>query len=462
MTDLISEKGLPANIDAERAVLGSLLLDHQAHADALTLISPDDFSIEKHRRIFGAMLATDGAGGHIERLTLMSYLRDRGQLESVDGFSYLIELDEGLPQFPSIERYVEIVKEKAALRRIIIAAQDLQNRCLVAGENSAEIIAGAERALSEIGYRPDTATAELLNPGEVVERAGGLQKFLNPQQLAGVKTPWPRLTEMTCGYRRGELVVLAGNPSMGKSAAMLQVAMGIADSGRGALIVSLEMSRESLIRRMACLRARVDGERFRGGYLSQEERLRLARVVAEISKWPLWIAEHGISTVAGIRSALRKKRSQHDVFMVGIDYLQLMKAVGRFQNRNAEVSEITRALKLLAVDEDVNVHLLSQLSRDNMREKRPPALHDLRDSGSIEQDADAVAFVWRPEMLHRDRDDLRGMAELILAKQRNGPVGKIELIWLAGFTKFESRAEDRDEREPESRQPALAGMESDA
>jgi replicative DNA helicase len=297
--DLILDTGLPSNLDAEQAILGSLQLDHQPHADALTLLTAGDFSIEKHRRIFGAMVAIDRAGGRIDRITLLNHLRDCGQLESVGGISGLMALDEGLPQFLSIERYVEIVKEKAALRGIIFAAQDLQNRCLDAGENSAELIAGAERTLAEIGYRPDAATAELLNPGDVIEHAGGLQKFLDPIQLGGVKTPWTRLTEMTCGIRRGELIVLAGNPSMGKSAAMLQIAMGIAESGRGALIISLEMSRESLIRRAACMRARVDGAKFRSGYLSQEERLRLVRAVSEISKWPLWIAEHGISTVTG-------------------------------------------------------------------------------------------------------------------------------------------------------------------
>ncbi len=192
--------------------------------------------------------------------------------------------------------------------------------------------------------------------------------------------------------------------------------------------------------RLACYRAHVNGAKVRAGYLNQEERSRLRQAFHELSTWPLWIAEHGISTVGAIRAALRRKKTKRDVFMVVIDYLQLLQAIGRSQNRNAEVSEITRSLKLLAVDENVSVQLLSQLNRDNKKERRPPELQDLRESGSIEQDADAVAFVWRPEMMWRDRADLEGQAEIILAKQRNGPTGKVELTWLG--QSFANKAEE--------------------
>lgn len=451
MNDLLLERGLPAHLESERAILGSLALSHQAHAEALTLLSPDDFSIEKHRRIFGAMLAIDRAGGQIDRITLASELIDRGQLESVDGLTYLATLDSDLPQFLGIGHYVEIVKEKAALRRIIIAAQGLVNRCLGSEETSAEIIAGAEQALSEIGQAATSDTAAMLTPGEVIEASGGLQKFLSPQRGIGVETPWKRLSDMTGGFRRGELFVVAGNPSHGKSALALQIGAHCASLGHGTQIISLEMSRESLVERLACSRARVDSAKLRAGYLSHEERARLQKAVNGILDWPLWLGEHGVSTTVGIRSALRKQRVKSDVFMVVIDYLQIMNSLSRSQNRNAEISEMTRTLKLLAVDERVNVVLLSQLNRDNVKEKRPPALHDLRESGSIEQDANAVLFVWRPEMLpgNRERADLRGHAELLLAKQREGPVGKIDLIWIPSYTKFESRVEDANEPQSE-------------
>jgi replicative DNA helicase len=282
--------------------------------------------------------------------------------------------------------------------------------------------------------------ARRLNPGQVIEAAGGIDRFLNP--VIGAKTPWDIFTEMTGGYRRGELFVIGGNPSMGKSAAALQIAMRVAQDGLPVIYFSLEMSRESLVHRMICYRARVNSAKLRAGYLNQEERGRLRQAINDVSKWPLEIVEHGISTVSAIRAELRSARAQSDVFMVVIDYLQLLQTVGKQSNRNAEVAEITRQLKLMAVDDNVNIQLLSQLNRDNMKERRAPEPRDLRESGSIEQDADAVAFVWRPELLFRDREDLRGLAELILVKQRNGPVGKIELTWLGHITAFENRAEE--------------------
>ncbi len=443
MNDLL-EKGLPANLDAERFVLGALLLDHPHCAETLSQLDANDFSLEKHRRIFARMQELDVRGAVVDRVTVANELSNRSQLESVDGLTYLVSLDDGIPQFFHIEAYVRIVQEKAALRKIIFASQALMNRCLVADTDSAELIALADSTLAAIGYRPSEA-AEMLTPIEVIEKAGGLELFIHPLQGAGAKTPWPRLTEMTSGYRRGELVVIAGNPSMGKTAASLQVAMTAAEGGLergGVLIFSLEMSREALVTRMACCRGRVDSARLRAGYLNFEERSKLRRAINDFADWPLWIAEHGISTVSGIRAAVRKKKAKAAVFMVVIDYLQLLHGIGRAANRNAEVSEITRSLKLLAVEENINVQLLSQLNRDNLKEKRAPALHDLRESGSIEQDADAVMFTWRPEMLWRDREDLHGLAELLLLKQRNGPTGKIDLVWLAGMTRFDNRVED--------------------
>lgn len=434
------DRGLPANLDSERLVLGSILLDHQAHAVVFGLLAPEDFSLDVHRKIYAAMHGMDAVGIKIDYVALAGRLSDQGKLEAVGGLTRLVGLTEGLPNLPNVESHVSLVREKSALRKIIYAARDLANRCMVADTASADLIALADHTLSGIGYQ-QSVTAELLDPGEIVERAGGLEMFINPKQGAGVKTPWDRLTEMTCGYRRGELVVVAGNPSHGKSAASLQIAMAVAEVGLGVLVFSLEMSRASLVQRMACCRGRVDSARLRAGYLNAEERMRLRIAISELSRWPLWIAEHGVSTVSAIRSALRKKRAKSPVFMVVIDYLQLLQGIGRQPNRNAEISEITRGLKLLAVDEQVNVQLLSQLNRDNLKEKRAPALHDLRESGSIEQDADATMFVWRPERLWREREDLRGMAELLLLKQRSGPTGKIDLVWLEQFTRFESRAD---------------------
>ncbi len=441
---MAGELALPQDISAEKLVLGSLMLDHQAYAETFNVLQPEDFSLEVHRRIYGAMKAMDSSGAAIDRVTVARRLDDLKQLQSVGGITYLVYLDEGLPQLPHIDRYAEIIREKAAQRKIIILAQHLMNRSIAADSDAASLVSLAEQMLMDVNYKNDE-TAETLKPGEVVEQEGGIEKFLYP--TPGVATPWPRFSEVTGGYRRGELFIIAGNPSMGKSALAMQIAMKVAEESLGVSVFSLEMSRASWVKRMACYKARVDGAKLRAGYLNQDERGRLRAALNVIANWPLWIAEHGISTVPAIRSALRKRKSKQDIFMVVVDYLQLLQSIGKHSNRSTEVSEITRQLKLMAVDEKVNMQVLSQLNRDNMKERRPPELRDLRESGSIEQDADATAFVWRPEMLHREREDLRGLAELILAKQRNGPTGKIELVWLGHLTAFESRAEDyRDDQ----------------
>jgi replicative DNA helicase len=441
---MAGELALPQDISAEKLVLGSLMLDHPAYAEAFTLLQPEDFSVEVHRRIYGAMKAMDSTGATIDRITVARRLDDLKQLQSIGGLTYLVYLDEGLPQLPHIDTYVEIIKEKAAQRKIIVLAQHLMTRSMAKDSDAASLVSLAEQMLMDVNYKADE-TAESLKPGEIVEREGGIQKFLYPPP--GVATPWIRFSEVTGGYRRGELFIIAGNPSMGKTALAMQIAMKVAEESLGVSVFSLEMSRASLVKRMMCYKARVDGAKFRAGYLTKEERSRLLEAYNLIAGWPIWISEHGISNVPAIRSALRKRKAKQDIFMVVIDYLQLLQSIGKHSNRSTEVSEITRQLKLMAVDEKVNMQVLSQLNRDNMKERRPPELRDLRESGSIEQDADATAFVWRPEMLHRDRADLRGLAELILAKQRNGPTGKIELTWLGHLTAFENRAEEfRDEQ----------------
>jgi replicative DNA helicase len=438
-----AEIALPCDLPAERLVLGSIILEHQKYSETFNLLHPEDFILEKHRRIYGALRNMDASGLSIDRTTVAGFLNNHQQLESVDGLSYLVSLDDGLPQFPNIEAYIDVIREKSALRKIITTSQHLIDRCVASQGDSKELITLAEDALTKIGYKPEE-TAEMLNFEHVLDQSGGIDHFINPHKEATfVKTPWDKLTDMTGGYRRKELFLLAGNPSMGKSAAAAQIAMGIAKAGLGVLIFSLEMSRASLFTRMMCTLSRVDASKLRAGYLNQEERSRIQKAIQQILTWPLWIAEHGISTVAAIRAAVRRKKSKdQDVFLVVVDYLQLLQSIGKQANRNSEISEITRQLKLLAVDENVNIHLLSQLNRDNLKERRAPALHDLRDSGSIEQDADAVAFVWRPEMLHREREDLKGYAELLLWKQRNGPTGKIKLTWLGNITAFENAAEE--------------------
>ncbi len=435
----MSVQQLPCDLAAERLILGSVILDHPAHVGVFQLLKSDDFALEKHAVIYNALARMDENGETIDRVTIISKLQDRRELQSVDGISYLVSLDDGLPQLPNIEAYINIVREKSALRKIIYALHHLTNRCMVAGADSAELIQAVDQAMTQINAK-QSEVAELLNAGEIIERAGGIDKFLNPPP--GIRTPWTVFTEKTGGYRAQELCVIAGNPGMGKSAMAIQTAMRVAEDGRGVMFFSLEMSRDSIVKRMAVYRARVDGRKISAGYANYDERMKLTKAIHEITNWPLSIAEYGISTVSGIRAALRAKRAHQEVFMLVIDYLQLLQVIGKSSNRNEEVSEITRTLKLLAMEEKVNIQVLSQLNRENKKERRAPELQDLRESGSIEQDADQVTFVWRPEMMWPDREDYKGLVELIIAKQRNGPTGKFQLTWLGHLTALENRAED--------------------
>ena len=430
---------LPAALDAERWVLSALLTANGDGPDILAALAPDYFSLEWHRRIYHAVRSLTEADRHVDRGSVAIELVARKQAQP-DTLSQLIALEAEVPTGFSVEPYIRLLAEKAALRRVAIAG-DLAVKAVSEGLTPASEIVQAFQAHCEAGNVGNGQSAELLNPGEIIERAGGLDAFANPMRSGkGILTGWKRLDEMTCGMHRGDLWVVAGNTSHGKTSASMQMAGEAAFQGHPTLVFSLEMSREQLVERMICQQARVDTHRFHSGYLNQDERRRFAVAAAAISDWPLWTAEHGASTVIAMRSAVRKRKPA----VVVVDYLQLMKSLGRHQNRHAELSEITRALKILAVEENLCLILLSQLSRDNIREKRAPNLADLRESGSIEENADLVMFVWRPEMLWRDREDYRGLAEFLLLKHRKGPTGKIDLVWQSHLTKFSNRAEDED------------------
>jgi replicative DNA helicase len=299
------------------------------------------------------------------------------------------------------------------------------------------------------------ARSGLVNPKQVLdEYQGGLNAFLDPsKRVKGLSTGFYKLDEMTSGLHPGELIILAARPSMGKTAMALNIAQHVATKLEKVVAVfSLEMSKESLLTRVLCATARVDSQRFRAGYLNQEERRSLQRAAAELVEAPLYIDDTAGANLMDIHAKLRRVRSERGALdLVVVDYLQLMSGRGRFENRNAEVSSLSRGLKLLAKDLHVPMLVLSQLSRapETRQGDHRPQLSDLRESGSIEQDADLVGFIFREEVYKRDREDLRGLAELIVAKQRNGPVGIINLVYLHTLTKFENRAEDLGDVGPE-------------
>jgi replicative DNA helicase len=451
--DIALERGLPVNLDAERFVLGAILMDDALYIQVAGTLESEDFSLEKHRRIFLRMGEVYQRGERIDRVTVANELMKQNQLESVDGVSYLVSLDEGLPALANLDSYVRIVKDKAVLRRIIFTSQKLIDRCIIGEEEPDQILASAEETLLKLGET--RAQDALVNPQRILDEFdGGLNAFLDPsKRIKGLSTGFLKLDEMTGGLHPGELVILAARPSMGKTALALNVAQHVAlhpNEKQTVAVFSLEMSRESLLTRMICAGARVDQQKFRAGYLNQDERRRLAKTASDLVQAPLFIDDTSGTHMMDIHAKLRRLKAEHGLALVVIDYLQLMSGRGRYENRNQEISTISRGLKLLAKDLKVPMLVLSQLNR--APETRPgdhrPQLSDLRESGSIEQDADLVAFIFREEVYKQEDERLRGLAELLVAKQRNGPTGKVNLVFLKEFTKFENRTNDLGEEIP--------------
>jgi replicative DNA helicase len=445
--DLAFERGLPANADAEHEALGLILLNQDVYFQVAGAIEPEDFSLEKHRRIFSRMKDLYARGEKIDRLTIANELMKQGQLESVDGFSYLISLDEGLPQIANLDSYIRIVKDKATLRKLIFSAQKVIDRCLIGEDEPDEILAGAEESLLKLGEARSGERLE--SPSTIIEKfPGGVSAFLDPsQRVSGLSTGFTKFDEMTGGLHGGELIILAARPSMGKTALALNMAQHVATHPlmkKPVAVFSLEMSSASLLTRLLCAAARVDQHKFRAGYLNADERRKLQVALAELTESPLYLDDTAGVNLMDVHSKLRRMKAEHGLSLVVIDYLQLMSSRGRSENRNQEVSAISRGLKLMAKDLDVPFLVLSQLSRaaETRIGDHKPQLSDLRDSGSIEQDADLVAFIYREELYRKDREDLKGLADLIVAKQRNGPIGTIPLRFLGQFTRFENRAED--------------------
>jgi replicative DNA helicase len=450
--DLSLDRPLPDNLDAERFVLGAIMSSDTAFLQVAGTLTPDDFSLEKHKRIFLRMGDLHERGEKIDRVTLANELMKQGQLQSVDGLSYLVSLDDGLPQLYNLDSYVSIVKEKALLRRIIAVSQDTINRCFASEEDPKQILGAVEDAfikLSDIQSRNSLA-----NPAQIVtEYDGGINAFLDTsKRIKGISTGFLKFDEMTGGLREGELFILAARPAMGKTALALNIAQHVATnpkSAKAVAVFSLEMSKESLLTRLVCATARVDQQRFRAGYLNADERHSLQDAMYRLVESPLFIDDSAGINLMDIHSKLRRLQAEQDLGLVVIDYLQLMQGRGRFENRVQEISSLSRGLKLMSKELRVPFLVLSQLSRapETRTGDHRPMLSDLRESGSIEQDADLVAFIFREEVYRPDKESLKGLAELILSKQRNGPTGRVKLAFLNRYTKFENLAADTGDDE---------------
>ena len=336
-TDVALEKGLPANLDAERFVLGAILMDDTYFIQAAGTLEADDFSLEKHRRIYGRMLDLSARGERIDRVTVANELMKQNQLESVDGLSYLISLDDGLSQIFNLESYIRIVKDKSVLRRIIFTSQKLINDCITGAQEPDQILANAEETLLKLG---ETRTKdELKTPRQIIEEfQGGLNAFLDPsKRIKGISTGFTKFDEMTAGMHEGELIILAARPSMGKTALGLNIAQHVCTNPadpRTVAVFSLEMSGESLLNRLICGRARVDQQKFRAGYLNNDDRRKLAQAAMEMVEAPLFIDDTPGVNLMDVHAKLRRVQAEHGLGLVVIDYLQLMTSRGRSENRN--------------------------------------------------------------------------------------------------------------------------------
>ncbi len=446
--DAIFEKGLPANVDAERFVLGSILIDDQMFLQVAGALDTEDFSLEKHRRIYQRMLELKDRNERIDRVTLANELMRHGQLESVDGLGYLVSLDDGLPAIANLDSYIRIVKNKALLRRIILTSQRTIDRCIAGDEDADSILAAAGDEMLRLGEAK--GGAGLATPGQIIEGyEGGISSFLDPsKRIQGVSTGFLKYDEKTGGMRPGELIIIAARPAMGKTALVLNIAHHVAAKLRQTTAVfSLEMSKESLLTRLLCAAARVDSQKFRAGFLNADERRQLQTAAADLVDCPLYIDDTAGTNLMDIHAKLRRLKAEQGLGLVIIDYLQLMSAKGRYENRVQEVSALSRGLKLLSKELSCPIIALSQLSRatETRQGDHRPQLSDLRESGSIEQDADVVNFIFREEVYKPDRTDLKGLAELIISKQRSGPTGKVQLVFLHHLTKFENRMGDFDD-----------------
>lgn len=431
MADLL-ECGLPAALDAEKLILGSLLGGTLAVEHLLDALGSDDFSLEKHRRIFTAVMELHEAGSAVNRVTVYHRLADKGEAESCDGLGYLIFLeDECVPL--NLDSYIRLVKDKATLRRAIFAGRRLIDECLLAQEAPGELLMRAERAIQDLSRGSETG-GTLQTPEQVIQAAGGLQEFLEANQHYTATLPWPRAQAIIAGFRPSELIIIAARTGRGKTALATQITLAAAESGNGVAVYSLEMSAREILQRMACTRAGVDSHRLRQRRLTHEERRNLMRALTDIHELPIWIDDRTGCTTAAIRAGLRRIKAKHNIGLLVVDYLQLMESPGR-ENRVQEVSQISRGLKRMAGELDIPVIALAQLNRGPETEKRRPVLADLRESGSIEQDANVVIFL---HWLESDMDSSGPVpVEFIVAKQRSGPSGKVELNFNATYTRFE-------------------------
>jgi replicative DNA helicase len=438
----------PQSIEAEMSILGGILVDNEAINRALEILTPDDLYRESHRKILRSMIELNERGEPCDLITMTTILRKKGELEEVGGGAYLATLVDYVPMAANISYYCKIVKEKCITRKLISAATDIVSKGFEDKVDTEELLDAAQKVIFEISenkirpayYQVCDILKDTIKNIEVL--------YEKKEMVTGVPSGYTDLDRLTAGFHAGDLVIIAGRPAMGKTTFALNVAQYAAieaDKVSPAAIFSLEMPKEQLVERLLCSVARVDLSRLKTGHLLENDWPKLTKAAGQLHDARIFIDDTPSIAVMELRSKARRLKAEHDIGLIVIDYLQLMRAGANPESRQQEISEISRSLKALAKELGIPVIALSQLNRGlEQRADKRPMMSDLRESGAIEQDADIIMFVYRGEVYEKDNEDLKGKAEVIIGKHRSGPTGTVDLTFRGEYTRFEN-ASNREE-----------------
>lgn len=437
MADELLKRVMPNNVEAEQSVIGAMLMDRDAITIASEILTVDDFYQKQYGILFEAMVELYTENVPVDLITLQNRLKEKDVPPEISSLEFVRDLLDAVPTSANVRHYATIVQEKSMLRKLIKVNEDIANTCYLAREKTEDILEETEKKIFDLLQYRSTGDfvpikQVVLNALDKIEKASK-----NKGTVTGIPTGFIDLDYKTSGFQPSDLILIAARPSMGKTAFVLNVAQHMAfKEGKTVAIFSLEMSKEQLVNRLFSLESKVDSQALRTGNLTDEDWAKLIEGAAVVGKSNLIIDDTPGISIAELRSKCRKFKLEHDLGIIIIDYLQLMSGGKHSESRQQEISEISRSLKAVARELNVPVVALSQLSR--AVEQRPdhrPMLSDLRESGAIEQDADVVMFLYRDDYYNKDTDK-KNIAEVIIAKQRNGPIGTVELVWLPNYTKF--------------------------
>lgn len=438
MTTVV-ERTLPHNLEAERSVLGAILIQNDAYNMAAELLRPEDFYRDAHRRIFDKIIALAERRTAVDFVTLKEELVRAGELDAVGGPAYIASLVDGVPRATNVEYYAKIVKEKSILRNLIGAANTILQDAYEADQDAAEILDRAEHSIFQIAEgRIRTGFISLYDIAQ--DSVEAIQKAHEEKQLiTGVSTGFHDLDRLTSGLQRGDLIIIASRPSMGKTSLALNMAQHVGTkTDKTVGVFSLEMSREQLFLRMLSSESQIDGHNLRTGFLRSDDWGRLTEALGVLGQAKVYIDDSPGMGVLEMRAKARRLAAEHGLHLIIVDYIQLMQGRGRFDNRTQELGAISRALKMLAKELNAPVVVLSQLSRaPEARSDHRPQLSDLRESGALEQDADVVMLIYREDRYNPQAEN-DSVAEIIVAKQRNGPTDTVKLAFIKERTRFEN------------------------